>query len=147
MPQPITSRIISACRSTATARSRTRTRSASSLGLPGPTSAASCSPSKPQMHVAVIGIAHFNKKDDIKSALLRVSDSIAYVAAARHVYAVLDDPDDRNSKLFVKAKNNLAADKNALRYGFGAKTVGHDADLGVDITAPFVIWHPQHVEI
>jgi putative DNA primase/helicase len=44
------------------------------------------------LHVAVIGIAHFNKKDDIKSALLRVSDSIAYVAAARHVYAVLDDP-------------------------------------------------------
>ena len=45
--EPITSRIISACRSTATARSRTRTRSASSPGSPGPTSAASCSPSKP----------------------------------------------------------------------------------------------------
>ena len=43
----ITWRIISACRSTATARSRTRTRSASSPGSPGPTSAASCSPSKP----------------------------------------------------------------------------------------------------
>ena len=41
-----TSAIISACRSTATARSRTRIRSASSPGLPGPTSAASCSPSK-----------------------------------------------------------------------------------------------------
>jgi putative DNA primase/helicase len=47
------------------------------------------------LHVVVIGIAHFNKKDDIKSALLRVSDSIAYVAAARHVYAVLDDPEAR----------------------------------------------------
>jgi hypothetical protein len=29
-----------------------------------------------ELHIAVIGIAHFNKKDDIKSALLRVSDSI-----------------------------------------------------------------------
>src|SRR5262249_3962054 len=53
-----------------------------------------------ELHIAVIGIAHFNKKDDIKSALLRVSDSIAYVAAARHVYAVIDDPEDKNSKLF-----------------------------------------------
>jgi len=100
-----------------------------------------------ELHIAVIAIAHFNKKDDVKSALLRVSDSIAYVAAARHVYAVLDDPEDKNSKLFVKAKNNLARDTKALRYGMGVKTVGHDARLGVDIDAPFIVWHPQHVEI
>ena len=100
-----------------------------------------------ELHVAVIGISHFNKKDDIKSALLRVSDSIAYVAAARHVYAVLDDPEDRDSKLFVKAKNNLTRDTKALRYGIGVKTVGHDARLGVDIEAPFIVWHSQHVEI
>jgi putative DNA primase/helicase len=100
-----------------------------------------------ELHVAVIGIAHFNKKDDIKSALLRVSDSIAYVAAARHVYAVLDDPEDKDGKLFIKAKNNLARDTKALRYGIGVKTVGHDARLGVDIEAPFIVWHSQHVEI
>jgi hypothetical protein len=100
-----------------------------------------------ELHVAVIGIAHFNKKDDIKSALLRVSDSIAYVAAARHVYAVLDDPEDKDSKLFVKAKNNLAPDKKALRYGVSVKTVGHDPKLNVDIDAPYIVWHPQYVEI
>jgi AAA domain/Bifunctional DNA primase/polymerase, N-terminal len=100
-----------------------------------------------ELHVAVIGIAHFNKKDDIKSALLRVSDSIAYVAAARHVYAVLDDPEDKNFKLFIKAKNNLARDTKALRYGMSVKKVGDDAKLGVDINAPYIIWHPQHVEI
>jgi hypothetical protein len=100
-----------------------------------------------ELHVAVIGIAHFNKKDDVKSALLRVSDSIAYVAAARHVYAVLDDPEDKNSKLFVKAKNNLARDTKALRYGMSVKVVGRDPKLNVDITAPFIVWHPQHVEI
>jgi AAA domain/Bifunctional DNA primase/polymerase, N-terminal len=100
-----------------------------------------------KLHVAVIGIAHFNKKDDIKSALLRVSDSIAYVAAARHVYAVLEDPEDKDSKLFVKAKNNLARDTKALRYGMSVKKVGHDKKLGADIEAPFIVWHPQHVEI
>ena len=100
-----------------------------------------------EMHIAVIGIAHFNKKDDIKSALLRVSDSIAYVAAARHVYAVIDDPEIKDTKLFVKAKNNLARDIKALRYGIGVKTVGYDDKLGVDINAPYIVWHPQHVEI
>src|SRR5215510_14454812 len=100
-----------------------------------------------ELHVAVMGIAHFNKKDDIKSALLRVSDSIAYVAAARHVCAVLDDPEDKNSKLFIKAKNNLARDTKALRYGMGVKTVGHDPKLGVDIDAPYIVWHPQYVDI
>src|SRR5262249_7277016 len=84
---------------------------------------------------------------DVKSAMLRVSDSIAYVAAARHVYAVLDDPEDKNFKLFIKAKNNLARDPKALRYGIGVKTVGRDEKLGVDIDAPFIVWHPQHIEI
>jgi AAA domain len=97
--------------------------------------------------VAVIGICHFNKKTDVTSALLRVSDSIAFTAAARSVYVALDDPEDHARKVFVKAKNNLAADNKALRYGFGVKTVGHDAKLGKDIDAPHVVWHPQHVEL
>src|SRR5262249_17467786 len=100
-----------------------------------------------ELHVAVICIAHFNKKEDIKSAMLRVSDSLAYVAAARHVYAVVDDPEVKDAKLFVKAKNNLARDTKALRYGIGVKTVGRDEKLGVDIDAPFIVWHPQHIEI
>jgi putative DNA primase/helicase len=100
-----------------------------------------------ELHVAIIGIAHFNKKIDVTSALLRVSDSIAYVAAARHVYAVLDDPEDNTSKLFVKAKNNLARDARALRYSIGVKIVGRDARLKKDIDAPFIVWHPQHIEV
>src|SRR5262249_18710938 len=94
-----------------------------------------------ELHLAVIDIAHFNKKVDVTSALLRISDSLAYVAAARHVYVVLDDPEDNAMRLFVKAKNNLAADKKALRYGIGVRTVRHD------IVAPFIVWHPQHVEV
>ena len=69
------------------------------------------------------------------------------MAAARHVYAVVDDPEDKDLKLFVKAKNNLARDAKALRYGMGVKKVGHDKRLGVDINAPYIVWHPQHVEI
>jgi hypothetical protein len=45
------------------------------------------------------------------------------------------------------AKNNLARDTKALRYSMGVKTVGRDAKLGVDINAPYIVWHGQHVEI
>jgi hypothetical protein len=29
----------------------------------------------------------------------------------------------------------------------GVKTVGRDKRLGMDIEAPFIVWHPHHVEI
>jgi hypothetical protein len=67
------------------------------------------------------------------------------VAAARHLYAVLDDPEDHTLKLFVKAKNNLAPEKiPALKYGFGVNaSVGHDPRLDQDISAPYIIWIAQ----
>jgi hypothetical protein len=30
---------------------------------------------------------------------------------------------------------------------FAFKTVGRGPKLGVDIDAPYIVWHPQHVEI
>jgi RecA-family ATPase len=94
-----------------------------------------------ETHIALFGIAHFNKKDDVKSALLRVSDSIAYVAAARSVYAVLEDPEDKDNKLFIKAKVNIAAASvQGLRYCFDVKTVGYDKRLAKAIDAPFIKW-------
>jgi putative DNA primase/helicase len=38
-----------------------------------------------ELNVAIIGIMHFNKKLDVNNALLRISDSLAYGATARHV--------------------------------------------------------------
>jgi hypothetical protein len=70
---------------------------------------------------------------------------------ARSFFGTRDQRRARRSRgqqqAVVKAKNNLARDTKALRYGIGVKTVGHDSKLGVDITAPFIVWHPQHVEI
>src|SRR5262249_37805075 len=102
-----------------------------------------------ELHVAAVGITHFNKKDDVKSALLRILDSVSYVAAARHVYAVLKDPEDKDSRLFLKAKNNLGDDPDSrgLRYGFSTKVVGYDNKLKKEIVAPFVVWHPEHVDL
>jgi putative DNA primase/helicase len=81
--------------------------------------------------VAVIGVMHFNKKTDVTNALLRISDSLAFGAVARHVYGVIDDAENKR-KLFVRAKNNVAAkSKNqTLSYWFGVRTVGTDEATG-----------------
>jgi hypothetical protein len=93
-----------------------------------------------RLRIAFIGIMHFNKRTDVTSALLRISDSLAYGATARHVYAVVDDAENKR-KLFVKAKNNLAKhDQQSLAYHFGVKTVDFDEELKKEISAPYIEW-------
>jgi putative DNA primase/helicase len=95
----------------------------------------------------VIGIMHFNKKADVTNAMLRIADSLAYVAAARHVYVVVDDSENDKARLFVKAKNNLAPDKDALRFYVGTRMIGADPDTHSEIWAPHVHWDSQTVEV
>lgn len=72
---------------------------------------------------------------------------MAYGATSRHVYAVVDD-DENKRKLFVKAKNNLARhDQPALAYGFGTREVGLDPKTNAAIWAPHIIWFPEHVDV
>ena len=94
-----------------------------------------------ELEVSVIGMMHFNKKLDVHNALLRISDSLAFGATARHVYAVVDDADNKR-KLFVKGKNNLAAYDQAnktLAFHFDSRIVGTD-DAGKKIEAPRIVW-------
>ena len=102
-----------------------------------------------ELRISMIGIMHFNKKTDVTNALLRISDSLAYGAAARHVYGVVDDAENKR-KLMVRAKNNLSAhtvDK-ALAYNFSVcSNVGKDEDTGETISAPYIIWEPKHVDV
>src|SRR5262249_52389738 len=94
-----------------------------------------------ELMAAFVGVMHFNKKTDVTNALLRISDSLAFGAAARHVYAVVDDAENKR-KLFVKGKNNLAADNTkALAYGFGIRDVGCDRKTGKIIRAPNIVCH------
>jgi hypothetical protein len=100
-----------------------------------------------ELGVFVGGVLHFNKKVDVTNALLRISDSLAFGAAARHVYAVIDDPGNKR-KLMVRAKNNLASmDTKALAFSFSNEEVGKDHKTGKPIRAPYIIWHPEHVDV
>src|SRR5262249_39403944 len=55
-----------------------------------------------ELNVGFVGIMHFNKKADVTNIVLRISDSLAFGAAARHVYAAIDDKEN-DRKLFVRA--------------------------------------------
>jgi putative DNA primase/helicase len=101
-----------------------------------------------ELKVSIVGLLHFNKKLDITNALLRVSDSLAFGATARHVYGVIDDAQNKR-KLLVRAKNNLAADGSdkTLAYRFGARYVADDPETGKPIWAPHILWEPKYVDV
>jgi DNA polymerase len=94
-----------------------------------------------ELRVAILGIVHFNKKDDVKNAMLRIADSLALPAVARSTYAALIDPDDPQSRLFLKVKNNNApADISGLRYTFLTAPGGFDKKRNVPVTTSKIIW-------
>lgn len=101
-----------------------------------------------ELRIALLGILHFNKKIDVTNALLRVSDSLAFGAASRHVYGVVNDQQNKR-KLLVRAKNNLssATTDKTLAYRFGGRNVGTDPEDGKDIWAPHVVWEPRRLDI
>jgi putative DNA primase/helicase len=101
-----------------------------------------------EMRAAIITVMHFNKKTDITNALLRVSNSLAFVGLPRHVYSVVADVENMR-KLFVRAKNNDAAeaDNQTMAYHFDVREVGFDTELGKVIRAPFIVWEPGYVDI
>jgi AAA domain/Primase C terminal 2 (PriCT-2)/Bifunctional DNA primase/polymerase, N-terminal len=66
-------------------------------------------------NAAVIGIDHLNKTGAAQ-AMLRVLNSIAFVAAARAVYIIVRDQEDDERRLFLPAKNNLGKIRTGLAF-------------------------------
>ena len=101
-----------------------------------------------ELEIAIIGVVHFNKKVDVTNILLRMSDSLVFGAAPRHVFGAINDAENKR-KLFIRAKNNsAAADANlALSYTFEAVHVGQDKKTDVDIIAPRIVWGSEYVDV
>jgi len=99
-----------------------------------------------RFHVSGVGILHFNKKVDVDNPVLRVADSIAFTAVARHTFVVTDDPENERH-LLIKGKNNLAPDSKALSYHIETSHGGHDHRDGREIMAPRVAWGHEYVDI
>ncbi len=87
-----------------------------------------------ELRFALLAITHLNKASGA-NALYRVTGSLAFVAAARAVFAIARDPEDASRRLMLPVKCNLAPDS----YGFSYSVSVADND------APHVRWGDTRV--
>jgi hypothetical protein len=94
-------------------------------------------------NTAVIGVSHLNKAEG-KQALMRVSGSLAFVAAARAAYLVAPDAKDNSRRLFLPMKNNLGPDASGLAFRINKATVSSSAG---PLETSHVVWESEPIPL
>jgi hypothetical protein len=84
---------------------------------------------------AVLAVSHLRKKEG--AAIHRALGSLAFIANARTAWTIVKDPVDRNRRLFVPLKNNLAPDANGLAFNIESNVAG---------SVPVIRWLPDAIE-
>jgi putative DNA primase/helicase len=74
-----------------------------------------------------------------QSALNRFAGSIAFVAAARAAFAVIEDPEDDERRLLLQAKNNLGKSCKGLAFRLEQR------QMPGDIVSSNVMFEGEHV--
>lgn len=91
--------------------------------------------------VAIIAVSHLNKSTGGR-AIMKVSGSLAFVAVARAVYLVAEDPEDKGRRLFLPIKNNLGPDSTGLAFRIEAATL---QSLNGPIETSKIVWQNEIV--
>lgn len=88
-------------------------------------------------NVAIVGVTHLNKASSM-SAAYRTMGSLAFVAAARAVWAVARDKEDPEGRrrLVLPVKNNLGNDRTGLAYRLN----------GIPGGPAWIEWEPDPVD-
>ena len=76
---------------------------------------------------AIIGVSHLSKAGGQK-ALLRVSGSLAFVAAARAAYLVADDEEQEGRRFMLPLKNNIGPDQTGFSFRIEPVRLGNGID-------------------
>jgi putative DNA primase/helicase len=93
-----------------------------------------------RLGIAVVAVTHLNKGGaGGQSALNRFAGSIAFVAAARSAYLIIEDSEDENRRLFLQAKNNLGPKGKGLAFRVEQRLIPGD------ILASNISWDTDHV--
>jgi hypothetical protein len=93
--------------------------------------------------VTIVYVSHLNQGVG-GDALLRVSGSLAFVAAARSASIVLKDKDQPTRRLFLPIKNNLGSDCSGLAFELSGVTL--DSAAG-PIDTCHAVWESEPVEM
>lgn len=96
-----------------------------------------------QHGAAVVCVSHLNKNAG-SEALLRVTGSLAFVAAARAAYVVVKDSENDLRRLFLPLKNNVGNDKDGL--AFTVQSAQIECPAGALHTSR-VCWEPEAVTV
>lgn len=88
--------------------------------------------------IAVLCVSHLSKNAN-NEAMMRVSGSLAFVAAARAAFLVAQDPADNSKRLFLPLKNNIGNDKT----GFAFKI--ESVELPNGISTSKVVWSNEPI--
>jgi putative DNA primase/helicase len=97
-----------------------------------------------RMRVAILSVTHFSKAgaNTNTKALHRFIGSIAFVGAPRAAFAVIEDT-DKDRRLFLHAKNNLAPAPQGLAFRLQQTIVDPDRN----IVASCARWEPEPVSM
>src|SRR5262249_55729505 len=78
-----------------------------------------------QRNTAIIGVSHLNKSAGTE-VMMRVTGSLAFVAASRAAYLVAQDPENPARRFFLPIKNNIGPDSTGLAFRIEGATVQSD---------------------
>jgi len=93
-----------------------------------------------RLKIAVVAVTHLNKGGaGNQNALNRFAGSIAFVAAARAAFAVIEDPDDEGRRLLLQAKSNLGKKCEGLAFRLEQRLVAGD------IVSSSIMFEGEHV--
>jgi hypothetical protein len=94
-------------------------------------------------NTAIIAISHLTKAAG-PQALMRVTGSLAFVAAARAAFLVTADPQDKARRLFLPMKNNIGPDDEGLAFRIESAIIQSSAG---PLSTSRVVWESQSVSV
>ena len=96
-----------------------------------------------QRGTAIIGVSHLNKSAGTE-ALMRVTGSLAFVAAARAAYLVAQDPENPARRFFLPMKNNIGPASAGLAFRIEGAPVQSAAG---PLETSLVVWDSEPVSM
>jgi hypothetical protein len=91
-------------------------------------------------NVAIVVVSHL-RKSFTGDAILQVSGSLAFVAAARAVFVITADKDDETRRLLLPLKNNIGNDRTGYAYQIDA------VSRPGEIETCRIAWEPESVTV